>query len=348
MKKNKNNKIWILIIVLLVILTGLIILCFFIRNSSSSAKKSYNEYSRHYAMISDEEDTDFWNKVYESAHEYGDENDVYVERFGSNLAVKYSKNELLKLAIQANVDGIIVKGDESQETIDLINEAISGGIPVATVYSDCSGSNRQCYIGINNYNLGQQYGDQINEILKDNDSLGSDTVNVLVLTNTEQTDVSQNLILLGIRDEVKKLLGTDYPIQIQTTSIDNSKEFSAEESISDIFIDADQLPDIMICLSELHTKCAYRAAVDYNKVGKVEIIGYYDSSQILEAISKNIIYSSITIDTEQMGYYCVKTLNEYIRTGYTNGYIPVEAELITNNEASKLLSNMRGDADEEN
>lgn len=334
-------------IILLGILTGLIILCFLIRNSSSS-KQNYNEYSKHYAMITDDDDTDFWNKVYENAHEYGIENDVYVERFGSNLAVDHTKNELLKLAIQANVDGIIVQGDDSQETADLINEAISDGIPVATVFCDCTGSNRQCYIGTNNYNLGQQYGDQINEIIKNNDSLNDGHVNVLVLTNTEQTDISQNLILLGIRDEVKELLGTDYPIQIDTSSIDNSREFSAEESISDIFLDAENLPDIIICLSELHTKCAYHAAVDYNKVGKVEIIGYYDSSQILEAVSKKIVYSSITIDTKQMGYYCVQTLNEYIRTGYTNGYIPVDAELITADDASKRLDDMRGASDEEN
>ena len=335
-------------IILLAILAGLIILCFLIRNSSSSSKQNYNEYSRHYAMITDDDDTDFWNKVYEQAKEYGVESDVYVERFGSNLSVKHTKNELLKLAIQANVDGIIIQGDDNQETIDLIDEAISDNIPVATVFSDCSGSNRQCYIGTNNYNLGQQYGDQINEIIQKSNSLNDDSVNVLVLTNTEQTDISQNLILLGIRDELKELFGTDSQIKIDTIPIDNSREFSAEESISDIFLDEENLPDIMICLSELHTKCAYHAAVDYNKVGKVEIIGYYDSSQILEAVSKNIVYSSITINTKQMGYSCVQKLNEYIRTGYTNGYIPVDAELITTDDAVKRLDEMRGTDDEEN
>ncbi len=334
-------------IILLGILTGLMILCFIIRNISSSSKQNYNEYSKHYAMITDD-NTDFWSKIYEKAYEYGLDNDVYVERFGSNLSVNYTKTELLKLAIQANVDGIIVQGDDSQETTDLINEAISDDIPVATVFSDCNGSNRQCYVGTNNYKLGQQYGDQVIEILKNNESLNDDSVNVLVLTNTEQTDISQNLILLGIRDEIKNLLGNNSPIQLDTVSIDNSREFSAEESISDIFLDDENLPDIMICLSELHTKCAYHAAVDYNKVGKVEIIGYYDSAQILEAVSKNIIYSSITINTTQMGSSCVHTLNEYIRTGYTNGYIPVDAELITADDANKQLDEMRGTADEEN
>ncbi|MDO4260931.1 MAG: hypothetical protein Q4C82_02540 [Eubacteriales bacterium] len=75
---------------------------------SGSGEEERRTYSRHYAMITGGEDSEFWDKVYESALEEGRESGVYVERFGSGLAVEYSRSELIDLAVQASVDGIIV------------------------------------------------------------------------------------------------------------------------------------------------------------------------------------------------------------------------------------------------
>ena len=128
-------------------------------------QETYETYDQHYVMITDGEDSDFWNKVYESALAEARQEGVYIERFGEGLAVDYSRNELLKMAIQASVDGIIVPGDEDEETIALINEAVEKKIPVVTVLQDSTGSLRNCFVGNNNYNLGQEYGRQILELL---------------------------------------------------------------------------------------------------------------------------------------------------------------------------------------
>ena len=63
--------------------------------------------------------------------------------------------------IRASVDGIIVTGDDEEETVELIDEAVDAGIPVVTILSDCIESRRQCFVGSNNYNIGQEYGRQI-------------------------------------------------------------------------------------------------------------------------------------------------------------------------------------------
>ena len=125
---------------------------------------------------------------------------------------------------------------------------------------------------------------------------------------------------------------------IVASLIDNSRSFQTEESIRDIFLSQEELPDILVCLSAVHTRCAYQAAVDYNKVGTVQILGYYDSEAILDAVSKNILYSTITLDTVQMGRSCVQALEEYVKTGYTNGYRAVDTHLITAPDANRLLS----------
>ncbi len=299
-------------------------------------------YDRHYVMITGREDGDFWDRVYESALAEGKRRGVYVERFGEDLAVEYDRNELLKLAMLASVDGIIVPGDEEEETVALLQEAVEQGIPVVNVLEDSMGSSRQCFVGNNSYNLGQDYGRQILELLakqeKEGDHISSENpAKVMVLVDENRTDTSQNLVLLGIRETLENE-GEGIPVTVEARPVDNTRSFSSEESIRDIFLNSEMLPDILVCLSAVHTRCAYQAAVDYNQVGTVQMLGYYDSEAILEAVSKNILYSTISLDTEQMGRLCVQALDEYVETGYTNNYMAVDTRLIRAEEAERLVN----------
>lgn len=296
--------------------------------SRGSEDSGYKSYSKHYVMIT--EDSDSWDPVYESALKEAESRDAYLERFGSNLAVKYERNVLLNLAIQASVDGIIVSGDEEEETAELINEAVDRGIPVVTVLRDSTGSKRQCFVSINSYNVGQEYGRQILELVTE------ETRRVMFLADENLVNTSQNLILLGIRETLEKELGTDHRVSVETAVVENMRNFSAEESIRDIFLDSENLPDILVCLNEVHTRCACQAAVDYNKVGEVQIIGYDDSNIILDAVAKSIIYSTISLDKEQMGRFCIQALDEYVETGHTNGYMAVDTHLLTTEDAAKM------------
>lgn len=342
----KKNRAGLSLILLVVILLGLFVSLQKIRELGSKEKSAYETYGRHYVMIAGSEDDELWDKVYESALEEGKAKGVYVERFGDNLAVDYDRDQLLKMAVQASVDGIIVTGDEDEETIQLIDEAVDAGIPVVTVLQDSTGSRRQCFVGSNNYNIGQEYGQQILRLLAD-PLLGYEDGNteaekkVLVLVDESHMDSSQNLSLLGIRETLERELGENYPVTVEAAPVDNTRSFGSEESIRDIFLDTEDMPDILVCLNSVYTRCAYQAAVDYNKVGTVRILGYYDSDAILDAVAKNIIDSTITLDTAQMGRLCVQALDEYLETGYTNSYLAVDIQLITAKEAVKLLENDR-------
>lgn len=330
MSRKKNR-------ILLLLLAGIVLYLFCVWQRFHALGRreedNYEIYNRHYIMITGSEDSEFWDRVYESAREEGKAQGVYVERFGENLAVEYGRRELLKLAIQASVDGIMIQGDENDQTAALLNEAEEKGIPVVTVLQDSTKSHRQCFVGNNDYNLGQEYGRQIQELLPEL----QDPVRVLLLTDEGRTDTSQNLILLGLREAIESAKDHRSEVLVETRSIDNSRSFSSEESIRDIFLDGEGLPDILVCLSEVHTRCAYQAAVDYNKVGTVQILGYYDSDTILDAVSKNILYSTITLNTEQMGRNCVLALEDYVKTGHTNSYRAVDTRLIKAEDAKKMM-----------
>lgn len=292
---------------------------------------SPNEYKKHYVMICGEGEDEFWDSVYEGAFEQGEDSDIYVERLGENLTAKYDKLDLLKIAIDASVDGIILEGEESAEMVQAISEAREKNIPVVTVKEDCSSAERISFVGISGYNIGKTYGEKLIE------SLDGNLKTVYVLMDADRADLGQAISVSGIQDAVRDRMGDEYPLYVEGVLIDNSRAFSSEEAIRDIFLN-EELPDVMICLSSVFTKCAFQAAVDYNKVGKLSILGYYNSDVILDAVAKNILQSTISIDTEEMGRKSVQALEEYQSTGYVSDYIAVDTKMINQMEAAEMLS----------
>lgn len=283
--------------------------------------KEPKDYDAYYVMIVDDTKSSFWNSVYECARKIGENNRIYVELMGTQLATEYSKAERMRIAIESKVDGIFLEAYESEEMTNLINEAVNNDIPVITVIGDNTASERQSFVGISSYNLGREYGSQVQQ-------LANDTLNrVVILMTTQAKDSGQNIIYSGIQ-EMLETSGSNDKIQLESIAIDTSSSFAAEESIRDIFMNSVELPDVLICLDELNTICAYQALIDYNKVGVVNILGYYDSETILNAIQRKVIYSTISIKTEQIGEYLMEAIQEYQTYGQVNEYYTVDTTLI--------------------
>ncbi len=106
--KNKKTAIFLLVAVFILIPIGLTVFGFRMYVGTSKEIEQPVIYDRHYVMITGNEDSGLWDSVYESAREEGKKRGVCVERFGSGLAVEYDRNQLLKMAVQASVDGIII------------------------------------------------------------------------------------------------------------------------------------------------------------------------------------------------------------------------------------------------
>lgn len=297
-------------------------------------------YQSYYVLITDQRKTPFWESVYEGAVSAAEKSGVYVELLGADLDEEYDKEQLMEIAIASKVDGIIVEADDSNKMTQLIREADNAGIPVVTALGDNALGGRKSFAGVSSYNLGKEYGKQVCEIYK---KKSYETMTALVLLDADETNTNQNTILTAIREmiESEQLSGN---IQLETSLIDKQSAFSSEESIRDIFLQEEEsLPEVIVCLDEQDTTCVYQAVVDHNKVGEVEILGYYESDTIRSAIEKNIIAATITVDTQQMGELCVEALNEYREMGYVSDYFAVDTQLI---DASSQHVLQEGGADE--
>ena len=307
-------------------------------------------YERYYVMITDDYRSSFWQSVHQGAMKAAPDRGAYVELFGSNLAFDYSPEELMEMAIASKVDGIMVYGSSQGKMTALINEAAEKGIPVVTMFSDSPDSARCSFVGVSGYNIGLEYGRQILSVRNEMNRLSGgkpvpesyakqlieeDPLEIAVFFDENRALYDQNVILSGVRDSLgREMKESEYVIR--TVTVDNSNPFSVEESIRDVFME-EQIPDVLVCLSELDTSCAYQAAIDFNVVGSVYILGYYNSDKILNAISRNVVYSSLAVDTEDLGRYGVEALDEYIRTGNTSQYFTADLTIIDRYNVSEYL-----------
>ncbi len=368
-KWNRNPNTWIMLLtiicVIATVVTAAYVLWFY--QGTYHEETEQTVYDKYYMMITEDNKSSIWRSIYQGACEQAMAENVYVDWLGDDLFQGYSVEEQMQIAIASGVDGIIVTANENTEMTELVNKAAEENIPVVTLYGDNTQSARCSFVGIGSYNLVHEYGRlalqiireklagqgvglvsvQGNETIFEQVKVGSRErpVRVAVLVNAYAQGLDQNILCSGIQETIEQERGENLEIELELISVDDTNAFSVEESIRDIFMER-EIPDIIICLNELHTTCVYQAVVDYNKVGQVNILGYYDSDTIINAIDRNVIYATVAIDTKQMGQFCIKALQEYHELGYTSQYFTADIRLIQKEDVEEYLG--KGDSVDEN
>ena len=233
---------------IIILVTGMTFYKYRISELGLADSISHQEYTNHYVMISEQADEPFWEAIYLGALDRGKEEDAYIEKFGSDLSVSYSIENLMEIAIASKVDGIILEPNGEEAVTELINKADQEGIPVITVLKDEPLSGRKSFVGINRYNQGQAYGEQILEVVKENKN------HVIVLLNSDSKDTGKNILYAGIRDAVG-----DHNVLLEAAKINRQSAFGSEEDIRKIIMDTVNPPDVFVCLTAVDTLCANQA-----------------------------------------------------------------------------------------
>ncbi len=338
---------------------------------SSSAKTAEiaetKYYKYHYALVASDYTDPFWESVWRSANDAARAGDAYVEWVGRELSEGFTEAQLMRIAIDCSVDGILLKPDDTDEMTALINEAVSGGIPVITLMTDSLGSERQGYVGCNSYDLGIAYGEQLIDSLDDYSEQKSDAfaepvqdeqgaqmtpqgaetqpVRVVLLFDEEFKSGDQNIIYSGILEALDKREDTAQNVEVTVVNIKGDNVFSADEAIREIIMNREMIPDVLICLNATDTLCAYHAVVDYNRVGQLRILGYYDSDEILNAVKKKIITSSVTVDAAGIGVNGFSALNECVLFGRTSDYAVAGLNVINESNVDEYIASRSREAE---
>lgn len=324
MRKNRTN--------LFVFLAAVCILVVFymtgesyyegLTGKSRQQEESGEVYRYKYDMIVDSPDSSFWQAVYGCAQDWAQKNDAILELKGSGKENDYTKLDYMNMSIASNADGIILQYSGEQGLEAKINEAVQKGIPVVTVMGDAVHSKRQSFVGVSDYQLGSAYGEKVAEYVTE------DTQSILILLKKNIDDMNQSQIYTQISNAAQAKAGADAEIKVTGKNLLSTGTFETEEAVTDIFQQKDKVPDILVCMDEETTECARQAVLDFNLAGKVTIIGYYSSEDILTAVEKGVISVTCDVDTDQLGKYTIEALTEYQKEGRTNSYYNVDINFL--------------------
>ena len=296
-----------------------------LESTISHEPSEQTEYQYKYDMIVDNPDSEFWQAVYKSASETAGEYNVLLELKNPGWGRIYDKEDYMNMSIAARVDGIILQYSGEKEIEEKINEAVDSGIPVVTVMGDPRYSERQSFIGVSDYQLGQEYGQVVA------DYVNADTKKVMVFLSRSIDDMNESQIYTQISNAVASRAAEGQEIEVDGKNLLLTGDFETEEAVTDIFQQS-SIPDILVCMDEEITECARQAVIDFNKAGEVAIIGYYTSDDTLAALDKGVIAATCDIDTSQMGTYAIQALTDYQEEGRTNAFYNVDIDFIRGKE----------------
>ena len=187
-----------------------------------------------------------------------------------------------------------------------------------TILRDLSDSVRVSYVGVSNYQMGEQYGGWLLSLMNNG------TSRVCLLQDSGDSENEIQLLFTQTVQAVRNGSSDDEKMELVTRSVDSTVDFDAEEVIRDILLDENR-PDILICRNSVQTECAIQALVDYNLVGKVQVIGYYLTDTIQAALRQDLIPVTMMIDTKALGQDCAQALGEYLdmdTEGKPHLYVP--------------------------
>ena len=288
-------------------------------------KENITTYSRHYALITDDTYASYWDEVYAYAQEEANPRDAYVEHLSWTPEGKYTMCDLMDKSMACGVDGIILVANTEEGLEGKINEATERGIPVVTLMEDVPQSQRISYIGINPISMGSAYAKMLIDMIPDD---GEDYT-VQVLLTDDRVDANQYQIFTQINTDIVKDDKTRRRVSCVATRVPTEGFFLADEGIQELFRNTGDVPDYVVCFSSATTEIVCQNMVDYNMVGRAQVVGYDLSDMIREAVSNGVVTTTLVMNTEEMGRESIDALLEYSTTGYTNAYYGVNMEFVT-------------------
>lgn len=252
-------------------------------------------------IIKDSEDS-FWKQFKSGADKAATFYKVsldtsYLEALGQSKS-PFSESELLDKASVANVDGIISFISSGNGSEQSINFAADKKIPTITLENDVPGSKRTSFVGYNAYRFGQEAGKKMTEGLA-----GKGKIAIIMNRNEAAEKDSQNLKISGFLNQVNQTQGmeiTEYIVSdngIYGTQDIVEKLLKAEDGVQGLFI-----------TNSVDTESVAQLLVEYNQVGKYQVVGAGNSDEIKKYVAKNIIYASVYVNAYEMGYKAVETM----------------------------------------
>lgn len=300
-------------------------------NTVDKSKIAGKKPKYHFVVIKPNIDDYFWNGIKKGIELAARDLNVAVELETSSFNNTDEQIMYLNIAIASKVDGIIINAVNDKLITPYINKAERLNIPVVTIENDAKDSKRKAFISTINFEAGVKAGNMLIEAT-------DGKANVAIIMNKypgNEENVSENLKIQGFEDTVKKQKG----ISIVAKLVSDNGVFGAEDVTQKVLSKYGDVNTIF-CLSSRDTIGAAQVIVDQNKVGKVTIIGYGDSGDILRYIENGVIYGTIVSDSVKIGYDSIKNLTEIKENKNVSIFIDTGLYKVTSKNIKEYKNNI--------
>src|SRR5699024_248773 len=146
-----KNKLYIVSVIIFVICAICMLYfgykTFYMKADSSDVK----EYTYHFALIAEETDNEYWDMIHKGAEQTAEAHDIYLDYIAPQKADNDEALTLIDRMISAKVDGIITQGIEGERFVEIVHKGIERGIPIITIDTDVTSSERKAYVGSDNH-----------------------------------------------------------------------------------------------------------------------------------------------------------------------------------------------------
>lgn len=271
----------------------------------------------HFVLVAEQTDSLYWQEVYAGARAAAAQVDAVVELAGPKSFSSDQTAEQIRIATAARLDGIATCVVDTNQTTIAIDQAVKAQIPVVTLEYDAEESLRQCFVGVNSYDLGQTFG----RLVAAQNSEGE--IVILVSEDPQRASLSENQIVAGLQD----YLGNYPSLTLNSLAINRDSAFSAEQAIRDLLLKDQSAVRAIVSLNVEDTLRVVEALVDDGRASSVNVLGYQENANVLEYIQSGLIQAVIASDPYQIGYDSILALAEIKTNNRTSDYIP--SDLVT-------------------
>jgi len=218
------------------------------------------------------------------------------------------QQEIVEDLLSRHVEGIAISPIDAENEASLIDEACAKA-KVITHDSDAPGTQRLCFIGVDNYAAGRLCGQLVAEALPDGGSI------VIFIGRLEQDNSKKRR--QGVIDELlgrefagydsadAELEGNGYTIlDTRTDQFDQNKaKANAEDAIA-LYPDL----DCMVGLFAYNAPNCLEAVAAAGKLGQIRIVSFDEQDATLQGIQDGHIHGTVSQNPFEYGYHSVRIL----------------------------------------
>jgi ribose transport system substrate-binding protein len=239
----------------------------------------------------------FWLSVQAGALAAGEKFDVNVVWNGPAQETDYNRQiEIVDSMIARHVDGLAIAAAERKALVQVIDRAVSLGMPVAVFDSGVDSSNYLTFIATNNYEAGQMGARELAKLLQ-----GKGSVAMIMHEAGSASTMDRER---GFEDAMTKEFPGIALIARQYGHSDRSKARSAAENILAAH------PDLggLFASSEPSSIGTALAIKSRGLGGKIKFVAFDSSDSMIEDLKAGVISAMVVQDPFKMGFEAVKVL----------------------------------------